>query len=341
MEKGEYQKAYDVLIAVQNPDATIKALLQGFSFQQLTLEGDNGTKSANTYNEQGLLLTMNSTRYDGSWEKKEYTYDAKGNVLTENYADSFGIETTTTYTIVESGKGVSVESLKFRAELHLVRNVSYRLVFWAQAPGNTAYDVDFEKATVVADYSASCMANDETRDAFYNYIDVKLTKDETFPVALFRPLAQINFGSDKVDYNALAPFLNDGLKSTIAVEGIPDTFSLTEGTLSGSAKVEFAADFAPVYNKEVLKGYEDKYEYVGMNYVFAASQKQNMPKDLTATFIHDSDEIVVTVPNVPYCANYRTNILGFLFTEKLITEIEVKPIPYGDEIVDSETIKTN
>ena len=250
-------------------------------------------------------------------------------------------ETTTTYTFVESGKGVSVESLKFRAELHLVRNVSYRLVFWAQAPGNTAYDVDFDKATVVADYSASCMANDETRDAFYNYIDVKLTKDETFPVALFRPLAQINFGSDKVDYNALAPFLNNGLKSTIAVEGIPDTFSLTEGTLSGSAKVEFAADFAPVYNKEVLKEYEDKYEYVGMNYVFAASQKQNMPKDLTATFIHDSDEIVVTVPNVPYCANYRTNILGFLFTEKLITEIEVKPIPYGDEIVDSETIKTN
>lgn len=250
-------------------------------------------------------------------------------------------ETTTTYTFVESGKGVSVESLKFRAELHLVRNVSYRVVFWAQAPGNTAYDVDFEKATVVADYSASCMANDETRDAFYNYIDVKLTEDETFPVALFRPLAQINFGSDKVDYDALSHFLSNGLKSTIAVEGLPDTFSLTEGTLSGSAKVEFTADFAPIYNKEVLKGYEDKYEYVGMNYVFAASQKQNMPKDLTATFIHDSDEIVVTVPNVPYCANYRTNILGFLFTEKLITEIEVKPIPYGDEIVEPETIKTN
>ena len=237
--------------------------------------------------------------------------------------------TTVTYTYIENGKGVANGDLKFKAEVRLVRNVAYRVVFWAQAPGNDAYTVDFANAEVVADYSAACSANDEARDAFYGYCDVTMTADATRSVELYRPLAQINFGSLNDDYQALSYFLKNGLKSTIAVSGLHDTFSLTEGTLSGSADVAFTADFAPVYNGEVFKGYESTHKLVGMNYVFAG-EKQIMTYPMTATFTHDNDDIVIEVDNVPYQANYRTNILGYLFTEKLITNIEVKPIPVGD-----------
>lgn len=243
------------------------------------------------------------------------------------------------FTYVKNGKGVRTSDLNFLVEERLVRNVDYRIVFWAQAPDNTAYTVDFATAaTVTADYTKA--SNDETRDAFYNYIDVKLTgPTEPFDVDLFRPLAQINFGSTAEDFAAIKYFLSNGMTSTIAFADavVPNVFSLTEGKITESrTTVAFTAAAAPCGKGEgeslvVKDGTKDvSYAYVGMNYIFADSEKAMMGKPMSASFTHDKGTIGLSIKNLPYQANYRTNILGNLFTEQAIINITVEPIPVGD-----------
>lgn len=242
---------------------------------------------------------------------------------------------------VKDGKGVKTSDLNFRVEERLVRNVDYRIVFWAQAPGNTAYTVDFAgAATVTADYTNTKAANDETRDAFYNNIDVKLSGPAgPFRVDLYRPLAQINFGSTDEDFAAIRYFLSKEMTSTIAFADavVPDVFSLTEGKITDSrAAVAFADAVAPCgkgagESLVINDGTKDvSYAYVGMNYIFADKEKSMMAKPMKASFTHDKGTIELSIENLPYQANYRTNILGNLFTEQAILEIKVDPIPVGD-----------
>lgn len=245
----------------------------------------------------------------------------------------------TAMTYVKDGKGVKTSDLNFRVEERLVRNVDYRVVFWAQAPGNKAYTVDFASAaTVTADYTKA--ANDETRDAFYNKIDVRLTgPTEPFKVDLFRPLAQINFGSTAEDFAAIRHFLSKDMTSTIAFADaiVPNVFSLTAGKITESrSTVTFTAAAAPCGKGEgeslvVNDGTKDiSYAYVGMDYIFADSEKAMMSKPMKASFTHDKGTIELSIDNLPYKANYRTNILGNLFTEQAIVNITVDPIPAGN-----------
>ncbi len=244
----------------------------------------------------------------------------------------------TSITYVKDGKGVKTSDLNFRVEERLVRNVDYRIVFWAQAPGNKAYAVDFAAATVTADYTQA--ANDETRDAFYNKRDVKLTgPTDPYKVDLYRPLAQINFGSTDEDFAAIKYFLSKEMTSTISFADaeVPDVFDLTEGKITKSrAKVDFKAAVAPCgkgagESLVVNDGTKDvSYAYVGMNYIFADSGKAMMAKPMKASFTHDKGTIELSIDNLPYQANYRTNILGNLFTEQAIVEIKVDPIPVGN-----------
>lgn len=240
----------------------------------------------------------------------------------------------TSITYIKDGKGVKTSDLKFRVEERLVRNVDYRIVFWAQAPGNKAYAVDFAAATVTADYTQA--ANDETRDAFYNYQDVRLEKPaDAFDVKLYRPLAQINFGSTAEDFEAIKYFLVENeMTSTIefAEAVVPNVFSLTEGKITEScATVSFAAAAAPCGkgDGEMLELTDGNYAYVGVNYIFAG-EKDMMTSPMNASFTHDKGTITLSIKNLPYQANYRTNILGNLFTEQAVVNITVEPIPVGN-----------
>lgn len=245
----------------------------------------------------------------------------------------------TSFTYVQDGKGVMTEDLNFRVEVRLVRNVDYRIVFWAQAPGNKAYAVDFAgSATVTADYTTA--ANDETRDAFYNFQDVRMAAPgDPIPVLLYRPLAQINFGSSKEDFEAIRHFLSKDLTSavTFADAVVPDVFSLTSGKITDSrAKVAFTSSAAPCGKGAgeplvVKDGTTDvSYAYASVNYIFADTAKDMMEKPMKASFTHDKGTIDLMIENLPYQANYRTNILGNLFTEQAVLAIEIEPIPVGD-----------
>lgn len=105
---GEYEKAYDLLLALENPTEEEKALLNKFYFLEQENSGDNGYRLICTYDEKGNLLTRDETAPNGTWTKVSNTYDEKGRLLTETTTSQSGTsdtprEQTYTYTYDETG----------------------------------------------------------------------------------------------------------------------------------------------------------------------------------------------------------------------------------------------
>ena len=199
--------------------------------------------------------------------------------------------------------------------LKLVRNFTYTIVFWAQAPG-APYTFDPEEGVVTVDYSGD--ANDEKRDAFCQVHTFTVPDRATFEetVYLKRPFAQINFGSADLDY---VTALGLSMKSTVVIDGLADTYDILNGVVSGSAKTELDLATIPAQcnPSETLVVGGEEYGYVSMNYVLAPSAEGSELATVSATFAYNGADVQVNVPNVPYRMNHRTNIIGSFFTDQV------------------------
>ena len=199
--------------------------------------------------------------------------------------------------------------------LKLVRNFTYTIVFWAQAPG-APYTFDPEEGVVTVDYSGD--ANDEKRDAFCQVhtftVPDRATVEET--VYLKRPFAQINFGSADLAY---VTELGLSMKSAVVIDGLADTYDILNGVVSGSAKTELDLATIPAQcnPSETLVVGGEEYGYVSMNYVLAPSAEGSELATVSATFAYNGADVQVNVPNVPYRMNHRTNIIGSFFTDQV------------------------
>ena len=220
-------------------------------------------------------------------------------------------------------------SRQFSLELNLVSGMTYDLLFWAQNEEAGCYDTQNLKEVKV-NYNG--VANDERRDAFYGarigFEATGLATSET--IKLYRPFAQINFGSAPNDWAKAQPFITKGgLKSQVTMTNVPVKFNVYKGdVLAEKADVTFTYALSPasedVYSNDVLT-YKDandptkvyEYGWVAMNYVLAPKSESSMD-NVTAYFVHDKNDVnsalVKEVLNVPFKQNYRTNILGEIFT---------------------------
>lgn len=205
-------------------------------------------------------------------------------------------------------------------DLKLVRNYTYSIVFWAQAPG-APYTFDPETGEVTVDYAGD--ANDEPRDAFCKLHTFKVPDQATFEetVVLTRPFAQINFGSS--DF-AQIDELGLGMESTVVISGLADTYSILGGTISGDASTELELNTVPAQfdPAETLVVNGQEYGYVSMNYVLAPQEVKELA-NVHATFAYNGQEVQLDVPNVPFQRNYRTNIIGTFFTDEVTFTIVV------------------
>lgn len=199
--------------------------------------------------------------------------------------------------------------------LKLVRNFTYTIVFWAQAPG-APYTFDPEEGVVTVDYSGD--ANDEKRDAFCQVHTFTVPDRATFEetVYLKRPFAQINFGSADLAY---VTELGLSMKSAVVIDGLADTYDILNGVVSGSAKTELDLATIPAQcnPSETLVVGGEEYGYVSMNYVLAPSAEGSELATVSATFAYNGADVQVNVPNVPYRMNHRTNIIGSFFTDQV------------------------
>ena len=224
-------------------------------------------------------------------------------------------------------KTAKFTDLKTQVKFSLVKGKTYNFVFWAQAEGATCYDIDDLKNIKISYEGA--VANDETRDAFYaTRKELKVNGALTETIKLYRPFAQVNFGTADLLEAAAAGFIP--VKSAFTatdVANVFDTFN-AEGKVEGTAtdKVTFAAAKIPVEPLVIKDG--TKYAWMTMNYIIpVGKQGEKHISNVTAEFITEAgDAITASSPQTPVQNNYRTNILGNLLTSQVIFNVEIVPI---------------
>ena len=261
-----------------------------------------------------------------------YQQDAAGNL--KYIAPAAAGESATPSQVVDMTGGAAKYSTR------LVTGQKYTFVFWAEyrdAASPSPYTYDPETKTVTVSYTAVA-GNDETRDAFCNVLkDVEITGAYSSDVKLYRPFAQLNFGVTNEDYAAAKAAGLEVTAAEVKLTNAATSLNLLNGTVSGAEEVTFAATTLPT---ETLSAAGATYKYVAMDYVLvgkAAKTLSDVTLMLTATGTQSTTP-EFTYSNVPLQGNYRTNIVGNLFTSPAEVQIEITP---GFETPDNDVVVEN
>ena len=223
----------------------------------------------------------------------------------------------------------------------LVTGQKYTFVFWAEKSSeenyNSPYTYDSANQTITVNYD-SATGNDERRDAFYAVLEnVQITGAYSHNVTLTRPFAQVNFGVTAADMayaNAAGITSNN---AAVKCTNVANQLNLLDGKVSGSEDVAFAstAFVSTALPSEALIVAGTTYTYVAMNYVLvgkAASTLSDITLTLEATGAASATpEYTHTFHNIPLQGNFRTNIVGDLFTSPANINITVEANFDGDE----------
>ncbi|MCC8037152.1 MAG: hypothetical protein LIP02_03315 [Bacteroidales bacterium] len=217
--------------------------------------------------------------------------------------------------------------------LHLITGKTYNVVFWAQSPEaetNDYFTLDTEKSTVTVNYDKIKDLNVEDADAFFCFKEVEVKGAATVTAELRRPFAQINVGTNDMEYAGLK---DKQLSASMEVSAAFTQFSLQDGEVIGTAEpISFDVTPRPNQDKETTDdayekfpvGNKGDYEYLAMAYVLMSPDKMTTDVDLAfydnGTRFHE-----VSVPNAPVQRNYRTNIFGALLTSQVDFTITINP----------------
>ena len=221
-------------------------------------------------------------------------------------------------------QSLTLNGLNATYSTRLVTGQTYTFVFWAQAD-NAPYTYDAGKKTITVDY-ANAAGNDENRDAFYNVLpNVKIEGAYTASVQLSRPFAQLNFGA--ADYEEAKAAGLTVIDATVKLTHAATSLNLLKGTTAGDETVTFASAALPADPNAILTAGGKNYKYVAMDYVLVGKAAKTL-SDVTLTLTATGTQSTTpesTYSNVPLQANYRTNIVGNLFTSPAEVNITVDP----------------
>ncbi len=273
---------------------------------------------------------------DGQMVDVTFTAALPGEMATKSFGD--GQTAKTLYVSVyendadkthlgDLDKTATFTDLKTQVTFSLVKGKTYNFVFWAQAEG-APYDVTDLKNIKISYEGA--VANDEKRDAFYaTRKELKVNGALTETIKLYRPFAQVNFGTADLFEAAAAGFIPAKSAFTATdIANVFDTFN-AEGKVEGSAtdKVTFAKAEIPGGGETLVTKDGTKYLWMTMNYILpVGKQGEKHISNVTAEFIPENgDPITASAPQAPVQNNYRTNILGNLLTSQVIFNVEIVP----------------
>ena len=235
-------------------------------------------------------------------------------------------------------KTVDMAGGKATYTARLVTGQTYQFVFWAYNEAGQHYTLDATTKKVTVNYEG--FNNDESRDAFYKYIEAKkITGPIKETILLNRPFAQLNFGVNEADIAAAAAAGIAVKKSAVKVVGVPNVLDLTDGSADGDVTVTYTLADCPA-EKLAVKNVE--YGYVSMGYILAGKDEK-ITAEASLTIADEAGADLCepkVVPAVPLQGNWRTNILGNLFTSDVEFNIVVDPIFTDDNDIDLENIST-
>ena len=215
------------------------------------------------------------------------------------------------------------ESLQATVTLQLVNGNEYEIIFWAQSPDTEVYSCTWDSETPsVSIKTEELTSNVEDYDAFYNtYETGVVTGDISETIYLYRPFAQLNWGTNDLTAVEAAGVTDIQTSVTISASGVGNKLYFADGSVEMS---EDAVTFATADIPEGETFPVDGYEYVNMNYILFTADKATVDATLTVTGTN-LDEHVVEVPQVTLQRNYRTNIYGSLLTSTASFVIEIVP----------------
>lgn len=208
----------------------------------------------------------------------------------------------------------------------LVQGQTYNFTFWAYNDGQDAYTLAADRKSVMVDYS-KMTANDDKFDAFFAYKEgftVNGSYQET--VTLYRPFAQINLGASDIDDAAKSGvnFTSGKAVSKVTVTNAATTLDFTTGEVSGAqeAAIEIAEATIP---SEKLTVKDTEYGYELMAYVLVGKTDKVLTDAVFTVKSDEGKEFEIKAPNAPIQGNYRTNVIGKLYTATGSWKIVVDP----------------
>lgn len=226
-------------------------------------------------------------------------------------------------TKLELDKTATFTDLKTQVTFSLVKGKTYNFVFWAQAAEGAPYDVTDLKNIKISYEGAE--ANDEKRDAFYaTRKELKVNGALTEAIKLYRPFAQVNFGT--ADYDAAVAAGVKPVKSVFTATDVATIFDTFEA--EGKEAKDVVTFTESALPGETLVTKAGDYKWMTMNYILPmGKQDAKHISNVTAEFIPETGITVkASSPQTPVQNNYRTNILGNLLTSQVIFNIEIVPI---------------
>lgn len=226
-------------------------------------------------------------------------------------------------TKLELDKTATFTDLKTQVTFSLVKGKTYNFVFWAQAAEGAPYDVTDLKNIKISYEGAE--ANDEKRDAFYaTRKELKVNGALTETIKLYRPFAQVNFGT--ADYVAAVAAGVEPVKSVFTATDVATVFDTFEA--EGKEAKDVVTFTESALPGETLVTKAGDYKWMTMNYILPmGKQDAKHISNVTAEFIPETGITVkASSPQTPVQNNYRTNILGNLLTSQVIFNIEIVPI---------------
>ena len=226
-------------------------------------------------------------------------------------------------TKLELDKTATFTDLKTQVTFSLVKGKMYNFVFWAQAAEGAPYDVTDLKNIKISYEGAE--ANDEKRDAFYaTRKELKVNGALTETIKLYRPFAQVNFGT--ADYDAAVAAGVKPVKSVFTATDVATVFDTFEA--EGKEAKDVVTFTESALPGETLVTKAGDYKWMTMNYIIpVGKQGEKHISNVTAAFVtEDGVSVTASAPQAPVQNNYRTNIVGDLLTSQVIFNIEIVPI---------------
>ena len=226
-------------------------------------------------------------------------------------------------TKLELDKTATFTDLKTQVTFSLVKGKTYNFVFWAQAAEGAPYDVTDLKNIKISYEGAE--ANDEKRDAFYaTRKELKVNGALTETIKLYRPFAQVNFGT--ADYDAAVAAGVEPVKSVFTATDVATVFDTFEA--EGKEAKDVVTFTGSALPGETLVTKAGDYKWMTMNYIIpVGKQGEKHISNVTAAFVaEDGVSVTASAPQAPVQNNYRTNIVGDLLTSQVIFNIEIVPI---------------
>lgn len=292
---------------------------------KVQLPGDLGTRAL-----YGLGYEANVLKY--------YVYECDANGAVTN-----------TNVIVSGETTFPQDKLETEVSFTLANGKYYQMAFFAessQADLQEVYVVDPANAVINVNYENMVYPtnNVDGYDCFYRLYPTGLVGDAMTSnnptVLLYRPVAQVNWGTDDygqnavTDNNAFGPNPKSTIKTTFTAN-LFTTFNMLTSTVDGNS-LSVEPITIPAMNVPNLDGYTfpvGYYQYLAMQYVLAPRNIEDNSVDggwlydlnidvMSATSDHN---VAVAVPNCPLQANWRTNIYGSLLTNNFSVNVVKEP----------------